>query len=278
MRGSCLTPLVAPVLSPTLLVSYFNVTDVRTTDDAQITIKLMLFYEIVDIEKMLDSTHDPIGDMVNALCADVIQKCAIMSYTDFLQSTAEFNSLETFSGLLKMAENIGFKIPNVVYRGYQASEKIQVMHDAAIQSRTRLNNEAEVAEQTEKLEDMKLTKKLDRSMREMQMQLASKEHQLKMAALEHKEEILKRELEHKEHMRQREAEDAIAEVGLKRKNEEQVRYLKELSSLEVDLTKLLVSQNQHFDQTIKIDSGTSQSGEDKVPNVVLNFDAERRRQ
>jgi len=271
-------PLVAPVLSPTLLVSYFNVTDVRTTDDAQITIKLMLFYEIVDIEKMLDSTHDPIGDMVNALCADVIQKCAIMSYTDFLQSTAEFNSLETFSGLLKMAENIGFKIPNVVYRGYQASEKIQVMHDAAIQSRTRLNNEAEVAEQTEKLEDMKLTKKLDRSMREMQMQLASKEHQLKMAALEHKEEILKRELEHKEHMRQREAEDAIAEVGLKRKNEEQVRYLKELSSLEVDLTKLLVSQNQHFDQTIKIDSGTSQSGEDKVPNVVLNFDAERRRQ
>ena len=135
-----------------------------------------------------------------------------------------------------------------------------------------------MAEQTEKLEDMKLTKKLDRSMREMQMQLASKEHQLKMAALEHKEEILKRELEHKEHMRQREAEDAIAEVGLKRKNEEQVRYLKELSSLEVDLTKLLVSQNQHFDQTIKIDSGTSQSGEDKVPNVVLNFDAERRRQ
>lgn len=253
-------------------------TDVRTTDDALITVKLMLFYEIVDIEKMLDSTHDPIGDMVNALCADVIQKCAVMSYTDFIQSTAEFNSLETYSGLLKMAESIGFKIPNVVYRGYQASDKIQVMHDAAIQSRTKLNNEAEVAEQTEKLEDMKLAKRLDRSMREMQMQLAAKEHELKMSSLEHKEDILKKELEHKELMRQREAEFAVSEAATKRRNEEQVRFLTELNSLSVDLTKLLVSQNQHYDQTIKIDSGTTQSGEDKVPSVVLNFDAQRKQQ
>ena len=46
----------------------------RTSDDAQITVKLMVFYEIIDIEKMLDSTHDPIGDLVNAVCADMIQK------------------------------------------------------------------------------------------------------------------------------------------------------------------------------------------------------------
>jgi len=34
----------------------------------------MIFYEIVDIEKMLDSTQDPIADIINSLCADVIQK------------------------------------------------------------------------------------------------------------------------------------------------------------------------------------------------------------
>lgn len=32
---------------------YFNVTDVRTNDDTLITVKLMLFYELADIETMV---------------------------------------------------------------------------------------------------------------------------------------------------------------------------------------------------------------------------------
>ncbi len=32
---------------------YFNVTDVRTNDDTLITVKLMLFYELTDIEIMV---------------------------------------------------------------------------------------------------------------------------------------------------------------------------------------------------------------------------------
>jgi len=50
------------------------VSDVRTSDDAQIVVKLMVFFEIKDIEKMLDSTQDPIADVINSVCADVIQK------------------------------------------------------------------------------------------------------------------------------------------------------------------------------------------------------------
>ena len=51
---------------------YHDVSDVRTADDAVLTIRLMMFFELVDIDTMLDSTHDPIGDFVNAASSDVV--------------------------------------------------------------------------------------------------------------------------------------------------------------------------------------------------------------
>ena len=43
---------------------YYNITDVRTSDDALITVKLMIFFELVNVETMLNNTHDPIADFV----------------------------------------------------------------------------------------------------------------------------------------------------------------------------------------------------------------------
>ncbi len=34
----------------------------RTSDDATLTIKVMIFYSLVDLETMLNTTHDPIGE------------------------------------------------------------------------------------------------------------------------------------------------------------------------------------------------------------------------
>lgn len=51
---------------------YITVSDVRSNDDALIHVKLMLFYELNDIEKMLDSSNDPIGDFLNSVSSDVI--------------------------------------------------------------------------------------------------------------------------------------------------------------------------------------------------------------
>lgn len=39
--------------------------EVRTNDDAVVTVKMMVFYEISDIELLLDSTSDPIADIIN---------------------------------------------------------------------------------------------------------------------------------------------------------------------------------------------------------------------
>jgi hypothetical protein len=46
---------------------YYNITDVRTSDDALIVVKLMVFYELMDVEIMLNNTHDPIADFVRNL-------------------------------------------------------------------------------------------------------------------------------------------------------------------------------------------------------------------
>ena len=35
-----------------------SVKDVRTSDDAQLTVQLLLFYELRDIERMLDTPND----------------------------------------------------------------------------------------------------------------------------------------------------------------------------------------------------------------------------
>ena len=40
-----------------------DVPEVRTRDDALITVKVMLFYELVDVEVMLSSTNDPIAEV-----------------------------------------------------------------------------------------------------------------------------------------------------------------------------------------------------------------------
>ena len=51
---------------------YFDVREVRTADDALLVVRLMVFFELVDIHRMLDQTHDPIADFINALAADEI--------------------------------------------------------------------------------------------------------------------------------------------------------------------------------------------------------------
>lgn len=43
---------------------YYNVDEVRTADDALIRIKLMIFYELKNINQLLSNSIDPIGDFI----------------------------------------------------------------------------------------------------------------------------------------------------------------------------------------------------------------------
>ena len=74
---------------------YHDVPDVRTADDAVLTIRLMIFFELLDIATMLETTHDPIGDFVNAATSDVVDFTGRHDFESFKANTDKLNEIET---------------------------------------------------------------------------------------------------------------------------------------------------------------------------------------
>lgn len=202
---------------------YFDVQDVRTADDALLTVKVMVFFELVDIEKMLDQTHDPIADFINALSADVIDFVAVKGFDAFKAQTEKFNELETYANLTGRAERIGYRISKVVYRGYEASQKLQMMHDNAIETRTGLRLQAETEQQAQELADLKLQRDAQRADQKRVMELAAAEHEDRVKRMVHEEMLHQKESKQR---RLREDERQMAEMRLERTSAETARAVR----------------------------------------------------
>ena len=142
---------------------YHDVTDVRTADDAVLTIRLMIFFELLDIATMLETTHDPIGDFVNAATSDVVDFTGRHDFESFKHNTDKLNELETYRQLAGRASQCGYRINKVVYRGYGAPERLQQMHDQAIEARTKLQLERATEQQAQDLESFKLESQMLRA-------------------------------------------------------------------------------------------------------------------
>ena len=190
---------------------YYNVREVRTKDDTTITVKLMIFFELVDIVKMLDRTHDPIADFINAVASDTVQHCSSLTYEQFVENTSQMNELATFASLCSRADSIGYKINKVVFRGFHSSDALQAMHDKAIQERTRLRLDADTEEHRQRTLDMQLTKEEERSVRTRELEKEREEHKRSMAREAHSE-ALRLEAEAAEQRRQQERAEHEAKV------------------------------------------------------------------
>jgi len=233
--------------------TYFDVRDVRTADDALVVIKVMIFFELLNIEQMLDQTHDPVADFINALSADVIEFVAGRHFEAFKGQTERLNELETYPNLCGRAERIGYRINKVVYRGYTAGDKLQGMHDDAIETRTQLKLAAETEVQSQELADLKLQREAQRAVQQRQMQQEQAEHERRIRQLAHEEHIRQADAE----ARQRaEAERLLNQVrldDLRSRHQERAGFLREMQALQVDLTKYLVAQYRNPDRMIRID-------------------------
>ncbi|CAH1797641.1 unnamed protein product [Owenia fusiformis] len=220
---------------------YYNVLGVRTIDDTMLTVKLMLFYELDDVIKMLDTTHDPISDMINAVCADVIAFAGKLTFEKFQKATQLLGDLETFTQLTQRASRIGYTISKVVYRGYGASDQLQIMQDDAIQSRTQLRLNAELQEQEHRLRDFQLKKEQERTKQKQDMENNKSAHRQKLEVLKQEHQMA---LKDREHTMQLNREDLKSRTKLesdKSQDEEDVKYLKDLHTLGVDMTTYLIS-------------------------------------
>jgi hypothetical protein len=245
---------------------YFDVEGVRTADDALLTVKLMLFFELAHIETMLDQTHDPVADFVNAVSADVIDFAAAASFEQFKERTSALGEQATYRQLVGRAERIGYRINKVVYRGYQATAKLQSMHDGAIEARTRLRLEAETENQSQELADLKLQREAERAQQRQQMEEAELAHKNRIQRLAHDEQLRQQRLEHEEQARQRQSDrerrieskrlsNEVELHHLAETNRERLAFLQAMQGMQVDLTRYLVAQYQHPDRVIRIDGG-----------------------
>lgn len=157
--------------------TYFDVENVRTKDDALVTVKVMIFYRLKDIDVMLRETHDPTADFINSVTSDVIEFVAGKSFEEFKASTDNLNSLSSYSQLTSRAKSIGFEVTRVVFRGYGAPQRLQKMHDDAIERRTKLALERENEDQEQKMQDMKLTREEERLRKRQKMEKETKAHE-----------------------------------------------------------------------------------------------------
>lgn len=234
---------------------YFDVQDVRTADDALVVVKLMVFFELMDIDRMLDQTHDPIADFINAVTADVIDFAATLPFDKFKEQTEQLNDLATYPQLVQRGERIGYRINKVVYRGYHASDTLQQMHDRAIETRTKLRLEAETEEQAQELADMKLDRELARAKQRQDMEEAEKRHDINMVAIEHEAMLRQREAEQQREANGRKMINQVEEEHQKAVNTEQAGFLREMQGMNIDLTRYLVAQYQNPDRVIRIEDG-----------------------
>jgi hypothetical protein len=241
---------------------YHDVTDVRTADDAPLMIRLMIFFELIDIERMLVTTHDPIGDFINAAASDVIEFMSRHSFESFKENTGKLNDLATYVQLTGRADQCGYRISKVVYRGYIAPESLQQMHNQAIESRTRLQLQRATEEQAQQLEDYKLERRLLRDVKTREEERERVTHDLEVA-----QQRLGAQLEAQR--RERDAEramqrdDAAAQLEQARAQQQAIReHLDALGALGVDLTRYLTQQRA--DRVIEL------RGHDAVPHLHLD--------
>ncbi len=243
--------------------TYHVVDDVRTADDALLTIKLMIFFELADIETMLDQTHDPIADFINAVTADVIDFVGTRNFETFKQETNQLNEVETYPNLTLRAQRIGYQINKVVYRGYTAGSTLQAMHDGAIEKRTQLKLEAETEDQAQELADMKLGREADREQQRQTMEALQAEHTVRLKRLEHDEQLRRDEVELKANAEAQRMNNQIEceherethQIQLDHQqatDEQRTRLLATMREMQVDLTRYLVAQYQNPDRLIRI--------------------------
>lgn len=245
---------------------YHDVTDVRTSDDALLTIRLMLFFELRDIEQMLATTHDPIGDFINAATSDIIEFVSRHDFESFKQSTEKLNDLETYGQLTARADQAGYHINKVVYRGYGAPERLQKMHDQAIESRTRLQLERATETQAQELEDFKLERDIARAARTREDGRSSLEHELEMERKRRDAELEELAARRAFTREQTEADEHARLEREVRNQQAQQEHLARLAELGVDLTALLTQGRA--DRVIELRGG----GQKSVPHLHVRQD------
>jgi hypothetical protein len=147
---------------------HYTVKGVRAADEARLDVRLVGSCQLVDVNKMLDTSGDPIQDLLQALTADVFKFGGKYPLEVFLEKSPELSNLDNFPTLKVRAEQVGFRISNIVYQGYKTTKTLQNMLDDTIISRHKHRLEKEQLAAEQQLQTLRL---------ESEMALSEKENE-----------------------------------------------------------------------------------------------------
>ncbi|MBX9585340.1 MAG: hypothetical protein K2X87_33960 [Gemmataceae bacterium] len=221
------------------------------------------------IDRMLETTHDPIGDFINAATSEVVDFCGRRTFEEFKHETGKLNELDAYRQLTARAAQNGYRVNKVVYRGYGAPDRLQAMHDQAIESRTKLQLERATEEQAQGLEDYKLNAQMNRAARRRTEQAVEVETEIDLAR---KRQEAERSAKEADRAAARDARRRDAEAGVEVRrlaDDRQRQHLAALRDMGVDLTAYLTQGRA--DRVIELRGGKGVS-----PHVHLDpRDADR---
>jgi len=278
---------------------YYTTRDVRSRDDATLSIHVMIFFECHNIEEMLQGTNDPISDIINAISADVMLFGSSRDYETLLAETHLLSELETFPILMGRLESIGYRLLKVVYRGYATTKRLQEMQESSITARTRLRLEADERrhENENRLKDLKAREaeleiegkqKEAEAMQKHRILELSEEAESKRLETRHQLELKKNEAEALQKQRIQELSEEAESKQLKARHqleleqlvaknkaglehlqatqEKKAHFLRSLREIGVDVTQYLVAQESR-----KPDFFFAQEGGGAATNFHIPF-------
>eukprot|EP01105_Mastigella_eilhardi_P013673 TRINITY_DN3110_c0_g1_i1.p1 TRINITY_DN3110_c0_g1~~TRINITY_DN3110_c0_g1_i1.p1 ORF type:complete len:218 (+),score=95.85 TRINITY_DN3110_c0_g1_i1:862-1515(+) len=197
----------------------------------------MIFFEIADVEQMLDNTQDPIGEFFSVVTADVVSFGSSNTYEAFLTNTPKLGDIEQYPMLLARSSAIGVHVNKVVYNGYRTEESVQQVHDQALKERARLQAQQEINEHEQTQLDLKLQRAIERSQREYEMEAKKNEFDREQKNIEERASLSLQQLQHVEQLAQKRADYELEEA-----------HLQQLQHLGVDLTQFLTRAGKHVVQ------------------------------
>lgn len=216
---------------------YLDTMDTRTNDDALLTIRSVLYYEITDVEKLLDGTYDHTADLINATSACTNQYVSTRSFDKFKTEIDGLNDLSQYDILVQKGKEIGINVTKVVCNGYIAPDAIQEMQNRSLETQTRLQIEYDEETQKQELQDLILERDTKRSEEKMDLEKTQQNHKLGLIFNEEEAQRRKIDEDHKlEYAYQSKINDELI-----RMTEHETEQM-ELRSKVVDLTAIEVAK------------------------------------
>merc|ERR1711939_884687 len=217
----------------------------RSLDNAEVSMNVMVFMQLVDVQKLLNSTHDPVTDLKVSITADLTEFVSKCTLDQLKERTHELNDLKMFRQSTQRADQIGYKVSKVTYRGYGFSREIDNMLKQNLVDETKLKIEKETAVKAQDIEDMKASRKVDRDLKWKEAEVTTNKLDLDIERTRADER----------------------RASAKATTDDETVHLEKLKALGVDLTQYLVAQRQKpADTEVRITS------DEKAPVLHMHVD------